>query len=604
MEAVSKSPQSPVYQRLDLGKNEIRLLELLPIRTVNGVEQDVECKLFVTSLDDAPDYRALSYAWGNKSKHQDIFLDGKPFTVTSNLYSALWHLQSTYKKIIWADAVCINQNDNTERSEQVGKMRTIYERATSITVWLGERSASTHLAFAMLEEMYQNRTESTKIADILTDAKRIESLESIVKLFNREYWFRIWVIQEVNSAKEITIMCGRYKIDWRRVESVQDMLWAEHKNKIMERSINEPRLFEFDTVINHQGVKALALPPRDTPAALPKLHTLLSAFYDKKGTDPRDKVYALVGLTTARDDPRFVIDYSASISQVYIDVVKFFLVSSEKLDVICLLPRGVNQYNLPSWVPDWNIQSTPDANAYGSPLATLLLRKFGTTYTAAGASKPKAEIKHSDRELHANGIILSVVEFLGRRGDVKQGKGRRTGVPILLDWYRMYCLHSTEVSAAEQVETFCRTVFHDQFSASELDYSGPLDFMERILSALAILAAEICPDEHIEPYLKHLGSKFDDPKWWGESYINDACEYVRGRRLFIGSSNIVGIGPSSIEPGDLVCILFGCMVPVILRLQNGYYTYIGHAYTHGYMYGKAMEEVEAGKFKQELFKIR
>jgi hypothetical protein len=69
-------------------------------------------------------------------------------------------------------------------------------------------------------------------------------------------------------------------------------------------------------------VKGLEIPRRDSPSTPPDLYTTLSAFTLKNSTDPRDRVYALVGLTTARDDPRFVINYSASVRRIYIDAVK------------------------------------------------------------------------------------------------------------------------------------------------------------------------------------------------------------------------------------------------------------------------------------------
>jgi hypothetical protein len=124
------------YQPLDQTKNEIRLLKILPIRRVDGKEYDtVECSLFVISLDSSTEYDALSYTWGDASNLREISLDGQPFKVTPNLEDALWHLQSHDRvKIFWIDALCINQNDDRERSAQVGKMRTIYERAKNVAI--------------------------------------------------------------------------------------------------------------------------------------------------------------------------------------------------------------------------------------------------------------------------------------------------------------------------------------------------------------------------------------------------------------------------------------------------------------------------------------
>ncbi len=73
------------YKRLDPLKNQIRLLKILPVRLVDGEEQGVECSLFVTSLDDTPKYKALSYAWGEQSNDREVVLDDRIFRVSLNL---------------------------------------------------------------------------------------------------------------------------------------------------------------------------------------------------------------------------------------------------------------------------------------------------------------------------------------------------------------------------------------------------------------------------------------------------------------------------------------------------------------------------------------
>jgi hypothetical protein len=126
-----------VYEPLDLEQSQIRLLKLLP---GNG-RQRIECASFTASLEEKGfTYEALSYTWGSKHTTDTILLDGKPFLVTSNLNDALRRLRHPDEsRTLWVDAICINQQDNTERSQQVGLMRRIYNQASKVVIWLGSR---------------------------------------------------------------------------------------------------------------------------------------------------------------------------------------------------------------------------------------------------------------------------------------------------------------------------------------------------------------------------------------------------------------------------------------------------------------------------------
>src|SRR5699024_9944047 len=84
-------------------------------------------------------YGALSYVWGIDVKPQSIMLDGCTFPVTSNLHAALINLRDhQIDRVLWVDAISINQDDQDEKSKQIPLMRTIYAQAAHVIVWLGE----------------------------------------------------------------------------------------------------------------------------------------------------------------------------------------------------------------------------------------------------------------------------------------------------------------------------------------------------------------------------------------------------------------------------------------------------------------------------------
>jgi hypothetical protein len=112
----------------------IRLLELYPGHT----NDDIDSTLHQTKLEDAPKYEAISYAWGDPANKLNMLCDGKILLVTPNLKNALHRLKlKDESRILWADAICINQNDVVEKGSQVKLMTRIYGNATRVCIWLG-----------------------------------------------------------------------------------------------------------------------------------------------------------------------------------------------------------------------------------------------------------------------------------------------------------------------------------------------------------------------------------------------------------------------------------------------------------------------------------
>ncbi|KAK4205434.1 putative heterokaryon incompatibility protein [Triangularia verruculosa] len=123
------------YDTLDTTNGSIRVLHLLPGRWI----EDICCELQAVSLDDDPAYDALSYVWGDPQDTGQITVNNSPFQATKNLIAALRRLRSSiYVKVLWVDAICINQQDNDEKARQVGMMARIYKSAADVQVFLGE----------------------------------------------------------------------------------------------------------------------------------------------------------------------------------------------------------------------------------------------------------------------------------------------------------------------------------------------------------------------------------------------------------------------------------------------------------------------------------
>lgn len=139
---VTKLEANETYDTLDTGRREIRVLLLWP----GEFAADICCDLYKESLDDEPEYRALSYVWGDATIRELITVNGTPHTVTSNLAVALRNIRHADEAIaIWIDALCINQQDIGEREQQVRIMGDIYQNCEEVLIWLGQETQSSSM---------------------------------------------------------------------------------------------------------------------------------------------------------------------------------------------------------------------------------------------------------------------------------------------------------------------------------------------------------------------------------------------------------------------------------------------------------------------------
>ncbi|KAF2188912.1 HET-domain-containing protein [Zopfia rhizophila CBS 207.26] len=193
------------YSPLSKAPDSIRLLRLVPNENERA---DAQCELFVYSLQESDKathpYEALSYVWGSLDKRQSIFIVDQSFAVTPNLHAALLRLRDRdITRIIWVDAVCINQADGKEKAHQIQSMAKIYGKASRVIVWLGETvDDSDGTLEAIRAAGKKSRNSSNKIIQ-----------QAITSLLQRQWFRRIWALQEMAAARHILTLCGPTEID-------------------------------------------------------------------------------------------------------------------------------------------------------------------------------------------------------------------------------------------------------------------------------------------------------------------------------------------------------------------------------------------------------
>lgn len=174
------------YSPLPVGQENIRLLRILPNKDRT---EAIHCQLIDYSLalnKGSHLYEALSYVWGNPNETIPIFIDGYVLPVTSNLHAALLRLRNrVFERILWVDAICIDQENDLEKEQQIRFMADIYGQAQCVVVWLGETADNSDLAL-----------EAIRIAGGLKPREYLEGAgvqEAVLSLFQRPWFRRIWV---------------------------------------------------------------------------------------------------------------------------------------------------------------------------------------------------------------------------------------------------------------------------------------------------------------------------------------------------------------------------------------------------------------------------
>jgi hypothetical protein len=306
------SPGFP-YEPLDTTGLEIRVVILKPGTKSAPIECDLEH--VPTSKKSRPSYKALSYTWGSPEIRKTIRLRGMTVRVRENLWQALYHLRSPDNSLrLWVDAICINQDDISERNEQVSRMGTIYNLATEVIVWLGPHKDRSKLAITFIQDNMHTRSKLRP--DFLQNSFQ-EELQAILDLTRREYWRRVWIIQEVFKARTITIHCGFDRLPWTfigRFFRHLEKSWAH----LGTNNIN-PKFGEL-----LQSIAAKLTEHRSYQQV--DLETLLTTYRYSLCCDPRDKVYSLLGLakrklradSKAMDAKEWVaVDYSTSPQELF-----------------------------------------------------------------------------------------------------------------------------------------------------------------------------------------------------------------------------------------------------------------------------------------------
>ncbi|KAF7187006.1 Heterokaryon incompatibility protein 6, OR allele [Pseudocercospora fuligena] len=348
-----------LYGKLSLSSKRcsIRLLKLLP-----GQNDDpIACKLVRSTLVGSPPYDALSYTWGDASERRPIQVNDVEVLVTTNLELALRALRRpNCSRVLWVDALCINQHDITERSSQVREMGHIYGCAERVIIWLGQPVKDHELVVRASLQRSTSRERYTDVPEWEQDTTllRRDLTRALRKIFARPWWTRVWVVQEIARARKdpLVVLSQSQNISFSALGEVAteyiDEVPASFQTlvNIRQRTRVPPRLR------NPESEESLASLGRKRLSE--DFYFLLNATREFRANDPRDNIFALWTLTRGTGGHHFKPDYNMSMQEVYTAVTAEIIEGLGELDILGLR-WGKPRRQLPSWVPDFSTAPVP-----------------------------------------------------------------------------------------------------------------------------------------------------------------------------------------------------------------------------------------------------
>ncbi|KAJ4348553.1 uncharacterized protein N0V89_009930 [Didymosphaeria variabile] len=351
------------YQYSDLpSPTHTRLLELQP---ASDVTTELRCHIHVVDLYDVqtPLYDAISYTWGGETFSQSLLVDHKDepsrMRITANLFDALCMFRrQDASRLLWADAVCINQKDDAEKSKHITLMTDIYRVASTVLVWLGYDTTADR-AVARIDRL-------ARLANLPSKSHSKPHLGPLrfclSNLVNLPWFSRRWIIQEVVLNPNVVLHCGAERILFVRLGLVVDVLDSQSQTA----SENTRQLRAVVAMFRLWRRWALR---ENKPQSETRLQRLIEHFDHFECFDSRDRLFTLAALagdvrlhTDTKHSSRgseylhIIVDYESPLEDIYTMAARMILNYNQFawiLDQAMMRSYQNNDGILPSWVPDW-----------------------------------------------------------------------------------------------------------------------------------------------------------------------------------------------------------------------------------------------------------
>lgn len=575
-----------------------------------NLQDEVVCTTESVLLSSDPSYETVSYVWGDSATKANVVIDGAPRSVTQTVLQVLQRLRLTdRKRHLWIDQLCIDQDNDKIKSQQVDCMHDIYRKATHNNIWLGDIPSEAEAGFS--------DQDVSDVFDLLTrldpdhqdDPERpfpwnsgcqtperfgevILALMGSSKARWRHvrWWYRVWTVQEAKMPRISTISWGDHSVSFNALLRI-----ASQMTRSWEFCQLYDEAFHLGHLANEFCVPLMNLQIQD-PAII--MGTLFR-WRPRLATEPKDKVFAMMALFPDEASPPFpsvpFCDYSLSVQELYTRVTLDLIRRHAGLLPLCGRrgePRATP--DLPTWVMDWVAPADPEKRTmdyYGHCWRYDFFDAPRGKYV-----EPKVTSGPDSRGLELQGLRVDRIAVLGPVNYISNAKQAqlepaaydeqtrttvRAWLRVLKTWLLTQPSGSTYLGQHSMTphEAFCRTM------TSDLMDDGTTEPVRRAST---------------EDALK-LDGFLDETDMTAAGSVGNMA---RSQAFFITEKGYFGIGPPEARIGDEVWVLFCGKVPHVLRPRGGQqgteedrggFEYVGDAYVQGIMDGELVDEDTDGQ---------
>lgn len=516
-------------------------------------------------------------------------------------------------RLLWVDQLCVDQDNDDEKAQQIQIMGDIYRKAKRVVIWLGEdtdhwvneptfrKEADTELLAAMInafsEASSRTPTDDLQLAKRLVDVRptynvtRPEQrrLQAICELLNRPWFRRAWIFQEASLARELLVQYGSWEVPFeefkRSFDAVSLLEWAVgvRKRRNLARDTGG---FEMIQLIQ-DARQRLSEPGSAIAFSQGRsqfLMTLLQVLRRAQATEPRDLIFAFLAF---QEDEGITVNpesYRQTQEEVWTHTAECIIKASQSLDIFAALSGDtVRQLQLPSWVPYWS-----DIFPYSRPIATPVSRfraSRGLPHIWKGAE--------NHTKLHVRGKIIDHINAFLALPFLKVSV---QPAHLFLDWMLLYdstlrYLYSYKNVLGDYLEVKVDTLKRDLMRTVLAD--GAMGSEQPLHCAYEMIDAIETGDKVRE--LRDAGKREELTEEQSEllsdyEKLENLMFVAERKRVFVTNNLQLGMASSAAKIGDKIAIIHGSKVPCVLREVEGgagEYRVISQCYLDGWMYGKS-----------------
>jgi hypothetical protein len=603
------------YTAVDSSNGQIRLLRIHRQLIFVG---HLRCSVEIAHLNNIPQYEALSYRWGfgssaSKLEYRTIFVDGKSLKVPKSAWELLHALSSLYgDRFVWIDAICINQEDITERAAQIPLMDQIYSKAHRTIVWPGDNFDS-GMAARMLQRLflanYQFDAEDEEYLSLFEDEVRRTGWGAMIMLFENPYFTRIWCVQEVALGRDTDIYHGNQYIPWdmfsetlityMRPRRKSLLAWSTADSMggvVRDSSVQGPSgIVVMDAIRQMQQKKA-----QESDLSIGYLLSYCAQFH---ATVAVDRIFGLNGLIEGFE--KLIPNYTDVEPHLFFLAASVLGLKHSKQPFAALMYAGIGwesqSHQLPSWVVDW----ARPINHF-SLWSPMVLDPYAAGQSTATHLPPGVITDPNSGLLFVTGFILDRITrqttAVSRASPSDKNKTRWQRAIMRSQW----CLDAEDLAVADsrlypfsqqtRTEAFWRAVIADRI---EVQGGRPAP---HYLEGIYEVYREFCkarltaPSDDVDSWNEHVRSRPEIQKLWpstlqGRGRLHDYMSAIAlsgdGRRFAVTKGGLMCLTPLESRVGDVIGIFHRAPIPFLLRRDwdtpTVCYKLVGECFVHGFM---------------------